>query len=132
MLTFEAIAAAGGTVSLMHRLTDDAGIPIQQADIDTIRYTIYAIGSGERLEAVIGHDDNSLDAAGVIFGELQTDPPWDSEEDPVGYNFLHSPDVSENDAFPQWGSNYLVVYKVTPATGLPIVWRWVVRTPPVC
>ncbi len=131
-VTFDAIAAAGGTLSLMHRLTDDAGSPILQADVDTINYTIYAVGLRGRLEAVTGHDAGSLVVADVIFDELQTSAPWNTDKDAQGYNFRHTPDLAENDAFPAWSSNYLVVYKVTLTAGPPIVWRWVVRTPPVC
>ncbi len=131
-VSFDAIAAAGGTVSFMHRLTDEANAAILQADVGAINYTVYAIGSRGRLEPVAGHDGNSLVVADVIFDELQTDPPWDIEKDVQGYNFRHTPDSTENDAFPAWGSNYLVVYKATLTTGPPIAWRWGVRTPPVC
>lgn len=129
ILHFDAVAAAGGTVTLMHRLTDSAGVALLREDVVSITYTVSAIGADGTLEAVTGHDGLALTVADVIFDTMQTGPPWDAAADAEGYNFRHTPDISENDAFPEWDCRYLIAYKVVPLVGPPIVWRWIVRTP---
>ena len=128
-ISYSAIAAAGGTVSIMHRLTSDAGVTLKQADVASIAYTIYGVDAAGRMTAVVGHSDVALDKTAVVFDELLTSKPWDPVADATGYNFRHTIDVSEADAFASWGQKYLVVYRVMLQGGAPIVWRWFVRTP---
>ena len=128
-VSYSAIAAAGGTISIMHRLTTDTGQVVTQADVASIAYTIYEVDAAGRLTPVEGHDGVALDKASVILDELQTDKPWDATADAAGYNFRHTVSVGEADAFAGWGRRYLIVYTVTLQSGTPIVWRWVVRTP---
>lgn len=127
MFEFRAIAVAGGAIEVMNRLTDRAGNLITQADVDTITYTVYGVGPNGTLEAVTGHDGETLTVADVVFDELQTGAPWSA--DATGYNFLHALDVSANAAFVAWGARYLIVYRVNLTSGQPIVWPWKVRTP---
>jgi len=129
-ISFDGLAAAEGTVILMHRLSDAEGNAITQADVATVTYTVSEIDQAGNLEPVTGHEDVSLTVADVIFDQLQTGPPWD--QDAIGYNFRHTIDISEADAFPYWGRRYLVVYTVELVSGPPIVWRWIVRTPSAC
>ena len=128
-ISYSAIAAAGGTISIMHRLTSDAGVALKQADVASIAYTIYGVDAAGRMTAVVGHSDVALDKTAVMFDELLTSKPWDPVADATGYNFRHTIDVSEADAFASWGQKYLVVYRVMLQGGAPIVWRWFVRTP---
>jgi hypothetical protein len=128
MSKYDAVVDAGGTFSPMHRFTDEAGNALQQADISAVTYTVYAVGPGSVLMAVAGHENVILTVGNVIFDELQTAPPWDTEDDAEGYNFRHTLDVSTNDAFPSWGALYMVVITVVVG-GVPIIARWDVRTP---
>ena len=129
MFEGKALAAAGGSIVIMNRLANVNGSAIQQAHVSAITYTVYQVDPNDVLEAVTGHEDEALDVEAVIFDTLQTDAPWDTSEDANGYNFRHTIDVSEADAFPYWGRRYMVVYRVDLVSGPPIVWRWIVRTP---
>lgn len=126
-ISFDAIASAGGTVSLMHRLEADAGDPIRPTDVAAIAYTIYDVGPSGTLEPIPGHDAQALDPAAVMLDELATGKPWTA--DTIGYNFRHTLSVGEQPPFPAWGKRYLLVYHVTLESGASIVWRWIVRTP---
>mgnify|MGYP000899701524 CR=1 FL=1 len=128
MRDFNALAAGGGALVVMNRLANVDGSQIEQEHVAAIEYTVYAVGPSGTLEAVEGHDAEALDVADVIFDDLQTSAPWDTDEDPSGYNFRHTVDVSTADAFPDWGRRYMVVYRVELVSGPPIVWRWIVRT----
>lgn len=129
MLDFNALAAGGGAIVVMNRLANVDGSLITQEHVAEIYYAVYAVGPTGTLEAVEGHDVKALDVEDVIFDTLQTGAPWDSDQDASGYNFRHTIDISEADAFPDWGRRYMVVYRVELVTGPPIVWRWIVRTP---
>jgi hypothetical protein len=128
-ISHDAIAAAGGTISIMHRLATSEGATLKRADVASIAYTIYSVDAAGRLAAVDGHDGEVLDPADVMFDELLTGKPWDAVADAIGYNFRHTIDIGKGDAFAAWGRTYLVVYAVTLQSGSPIIWRWVVRTP---
>ena len=73
---------------------------------------------------VSGHDGVELTLSDVMFDSLQTDPPWDAEADPDGYNFLHALDVSTHAAFGIAGRRYLVEYRLTPTAGQEILARF--------
>ena len=127
-ISHDAIAAAGGTISIMHRLATSEGATLKRADVASIAYTIYSVDAAGRLAAVDGHDGVVLDLAAVMFDELFTGKPWDAVADASGYNFRHTIDIGDGDALAAWGQTYLVVYTVTLQSGSPIIWRWVVRT----
>lgn len=132
MLDFNALAAGGGALVVMNRLANVDGSQIKQDHVAAIEYTVYAVGPSGTLEAVEGHDAEALDVEDVIFDTLQTGAPWDTDEDAIGYNFRHTIDISEDNAFPDWGRRYMVVCRVELVSGPPIVWRWIVRTPAAC
>jgi hypothetical protein len=73
--------------SLMSYVTKAKALPITQADISSITYTITDTSTGT---AVSGHDNASLTVSDVVFDTLQTptlDASW--EIDSTGYNFRH-------------------------------------------
>ena len=84
--------------------TDVDGVPLVQADFDTIELFAYSNG-----ELVNGFNGVNLDPAEVIYDELQ---PW--EIDDVGFNFKYS--ISPN-AFPTGNVVGQVLVKFTTTAG---------------
>ncbi|MGA2063805.1 MAG: hypothetical protein ABSG86_02500 [Thermoguttaceae bacterium] len=123
-------AFKNGSVTLMARVLGYGGAAIHQADIAAAVYSIYFLEEDDanaRLP-VSGHQDVSLSPAGVVLEELASGPPWDAASDPAGYNFCHTPDVSQYPAFPVAGVSCLVEYRLTTANpagaGQPILVRF--------
>jgi hypothetical protein len=114
----------GGTATLLARVVGGGGIPIVQADITQITYSIYLLDDddADRRDPVPGHDAVSLAVAATITNQLQVDATWTI--DPIGYNFRHTPDVSVAAAFPTAGRRYLVEYRLMPAGGQVILVRF--------
>lgn len=117
-------AKVGGTYTGLTRIAGWDGSPVTQADIASITYTAYGLCGRDNStrEAVDGHEDVAVDvdgADGSIFDALQTDDRW--TEDDTGYNFRHTPDVSENALFTTPEKNYLIEYTLTPTSGQAIV-----------
>ena len=122
-IDIRASAFAGSSKTLLARVVGDDAAAVQQADIDTIEYTIYEItGTGLRGDAVTGHEAVELVVADTIFDTLQTDARW--TKDTMGYNFAHELDVSESAAFPAGGVEYLIEITLTPVTGQVLIVRY--------
>lgn len=112
-----------GTSVFLARVVDAEKTAVTQASIASAAYTIYANPTNTSLgSAVTGHDDVSLDVSSVIFDTLQTDDLW--ETDGIGYNFKHTPSASSNFPFPNRGSEYILEYQLTPASGEIIIFRY--------
>ncbi|MGA2619844.1 MAG: hypothetical protein ABSF26_19700 [Thermoguttaceae bacterium] len=96
------------------------GRDIQQADVQTIAYSVYLLDDQDPdcRAPVPGFSALPLAAAEVIFDALQTD------QDAAAYNFRHTPDVSRQSAFPVAGCRYLVEYRLTPAAGQIVLVRF--------
>jgi len=112
-----------GTIGLYRRILGWDGADLQQADVQSIAYSIFALSDDDPPErtAVEGHKDVELDKIAVLFDEVQSDE-WASD-----YNFKHIPDISTNQAFPEADAHYLVEYRLTPTAGQVIVERIKVR-----
>jgi hypothetical protein len=110
-----------GSAVLMARVVGSDGGYLAQADCSAIEYTIWLLNDHDPNEevAVEGHDAVELAVAGVVYDTLQTADPWD--KDTIGYNFKHEIDISEYQAFALRGRRYLVVVKITPTSGQPIL-----------
>lgn len=106
-----------GTITLLNRVVGWDGSEIAQADISAAEYSIYLLDPNDADErtAVTGHDGESLTVSDIIYDALQTDDVW--TEDSTGYNFRHTPEVDEDDAFTVAGREYLVEYLLTPTSG---------------
>ncbi len=117
-------AFKNGTVTLLARAVGDDAQPLAIADVDSIEYTIYLLDdqAPDQRTAVEGHTDVSLTVAEVMFDSLQTDAIW--TVDATGYNFRHTPDVSEHQAFAVAGRRYLVEYRLSPPGGRIILVRF--------
>src|SRR5687768_11468905 len=110
-------AFKNGSVILMARVVDSAGVNIQQSGVSAIKYSIYELDPSrpDVQTAVAGHDAFVLTVSGVIYNSLQTGGLW--TVDAVGYNFRHEVDVSTNAAFPKAGIHYQIRYELTPTSG---------------
>ncbi len=95
------------------------GTAITQADVSTITYTIYELGSRpDDRTAITGHMDVSLSAADVIYDSLQTDAQASK------FNYAHQVPVSVHPAYATAGKSYQVEYKVQPTSGQVIIVRF--------
>ncbi len=95
------------------------GSPITQADVSTITYTVYELGSRpDDRTAITGHTDVSLSAANVIYDSLQTDAQASK------FNFAHQVPVSVHSAFTTAGRSYQVEYLITPTVGEVVIARF--------
>jgi len=117
-------AFKNGSATLMARIVGAGGANITQADIATIRYSVYLLDDQDpdsRIP-VTGHSQITLLVYQVVFNSLQTDATW--TVDAIGYNFRHVLDVSAHPAFAVAGRRYLIEYALTPLTGQPILVRY--------
>jgi hypothetical protein len=123
MDTFGA-AFKNGSATLMARIVGSGGVNITQADIATIRYSVYLLDDQDpdNRTPVTGHSQITLPVYQVVFNSLQTDPTW--TVDATGYNFRHVLDVSAHPAFAVAGRKYLIEYVLTPLTGQVILVRF--------
>jgi hypothetical protein len=119
-------AFKNGTATLMARILGADAAPIRQADVQSIVYSIYLLddGNADLRRPVPGHAEVPLAVGDVIRDTLQSAAPWDSTADATGYNFGHTPDVSQQQAFPTAGRRYLVEYRLTPPVGQVILVRF--------
>ncbi len=118
---------SNGSAVLLARVVDSQGLPVTQASVASVEYSIFALEVDDplTLTAVVGHEAVTLDIADVIFDTLQNDAAWTLDE--VGYNFRHEVDVTTNEAFPQVGRVYQIRYEMLPLSGQKIVFRFQVR-----
>ena len=117
-------AFKNGSVTLLARIVGAGGANVLQADINTVKYTVYLLDdqNPDSRTAVSEHANVTLAVADVIFNTLQTDAIW--TVDTTGYNFRHVLDVSAHQAFTVAGRRYLVEYQLTPAVGQIILVRF--------
>jgi len=113
-----------GSATLLARVVGAAGAVVTQADIASIKYSIYLLDDddADSQTAVTGHSAVSLQVSAVIFDALQIDALW--TKDAVGYNFKHLLDVAAHPAFAAAGRSYRIVYELTPAAGQVILVRF--------
>lgn len=114
-----------GTVTCMARIVGDAVTPVEIADISAVSYSISLLDSHDidsRTE-ISGHQDVAITPGDVLFDSLQNnDDRW--VIDPIGYNFLHTIDITTSEAFALAGRDYLVEYRLTPVEGQVILARF--------
>jgi hypothetical protein len=117
-------AFKNGSATLLARIVGHSGANVLQADLNTIKYTVYLLDdqNSDNRTAVDGHANVALTIAEVIFNTLQTDAVW--TVDATGYNFRHELNVSAHQAFAVAGRRYLVEYQLTPAVGQVILVRF--------
>ena len=106
---------AGGTCKVVALLVTLDGDTITSDDVLGITYTVYDLGrhDGDMFEAVDGHDHVELTLSEVL---LETENR-NFGETTIMCNFIHSPDISEAEAFPTRGHRYLLRYDITPVNG---------------
>lgn len=115
-----------GTVTLLARVLHWDGSVILPADVSSIQYTAYTIGSsGGTRTPIAGHTGQSLVVADVLFGTLQNDARWTADK--IGYNFRHTIDVSTNHIAENAGSVILIAVTLTPVSGQVIRWDYALR-----
>lgn len=107
----------GGTRTLYDRIPDWDGSDIQQAEVSSITYTIYALDPDDEdsREEVDGHEDVELTIADVLYDDPQED------EGATNYTFKHTIDISSSPAFTDTGTTYLVLLTITPVSGQVIL-----------
>jgi hypothetical protein len=117
-------AFKNGSATLLARIVGAGGANILQADINTVKYTVYLLDdqNADSRTAVAEHANAALVVAEVIFDALQTDAMW--TVDATGYNFRHVLDVSTHKAFAIAGRRYMIEYQLTPAIGQMILVRF--------
>lgn len=123
----QAAVFRNATATLMARVENIFGQPINQASVATVSYTVYELDSSDPsvLVPITGHNQVALTKTNVLFDTLQLDAAW--TVDTVGYNFRHEIDVSANEAFPKAGRAYQVRFEIVPVTGQKIVFRFHIR-----
>jgi len=116
-------AFKNGSAILLARVLGADAAPIVQADLDSAKYSIYRLDrqDPDSRAPVSGHDDAELNVAELIFDELQTDDLWTVDQ--TGYNFRHTVDVSQDQAFANVGL-YLVEFELNPDSGQVILVRF--------
>lgn len=116
-----------GTATLMARVIDAAGDPINPTDVATCHYSVLEVNEAEPDESAViaGHDNVALGVGDVLFASLQTDDRWTL--DAQGYNFRHEIDISSSNAFPKAGVRYYVRYRLAPSVGQPVIFRFALR-----
>lgn len=121
------VVLAGATALLMGRLARSDGQLVTAAETVGISYRIVARAPCCSADdaPVVGHDQALLTPSEVLFESLQADAAW--EVDSTGYNFRHEIDISSHAAFPEAGRSYAVRYELTPVTGQPIVFRFLIE-----
>ncbi len=110
------------------RVKDADHDAIRQADLTSIRYTIYELDEDEAdyTATVTGHVNVSLVIADTVFDALVTqDERWTADAE--GYNFRFQPNVSTNSALPVAGRLYRVLVTIAPVTGQPILVAFDIR-----
>jgi hypothetical protein len=112
------------SVTLLARIIGANAANIVQADISSIKYSVFALDDQDPNSrvAIGGHAEASLAPSAVVFNSLQTDSRW--TVDAEGYNFRHTLDTSAHQAFPAADCRYLVEYRLTPVSGQVIVVRF--------
>jgi hypothetical protein len=111
----------GGTRTVLARVMTwgaEADVPIVQADITAITYSIWDATEAEWSE-VAGHQDQPVTVADAVFNTPQVDSRW--TKDATGYNFRHTPPVGATPPFPEPDRDYRLYYTFTPADGEPFV-----------
>lgn len=126
------VCQRNATPVLMARVENAAGTAITQDTVSTITYSVYLLDTDHPTDentrtVVTGHEDGSVTVASAVFDTLQTDSPWDSDEDATGYNFKYQIDISTTDCFTVAGRFYLVVFTITPTSGQVILAKFRVR-----
>ena len=116
--------AKNGTATLLARVVGYDGANITQSDISSATYAVWLLDEqdADSRTAVTGHGVTALTVSDIIYNTLQTDSIW--TKDSTGYNFKHTVPISTNQAFAMAGREYLVEYKLTPASGEVIVVRF--------
>lgn len=115
-----------GTVTLLARVLNWDGNVILPANVSSISYTAYTIGSsGGTRTPIPGHTEKSLVVADVLFPTLQNDPRWTADK--IGYNFRYTVDVSTNHIADNAGSVILIAMTLMPVSGQVIRWDYALR-----
>lgn len=114
-----------GSATLLARVVGADGSAVQQADIDSAEYTVYLLDETDPDAGtpVTGHTAEAAAVASLIYDALQTDDLW-GDADATGYNFRHTLDVADNQAFAAAGRSYRIVFELTPAAGQVILVRF--------
>ena len=114
----------GGSCTLLARVIGADAQPIVQADIASVKYTVYLLDDRDpdQQTPIDGHEDVSLVVAECIYNDLQNDDLWDV--DSTGYNFKHVLDVATSAAFAVAGRSYRVVVRLAPVVGQVILVRF--------
>jgi len=123
----QGVVFKNGTATLLARIVGSDAAAINQADIDSIAYSVYQLDESDPNAATVipGHDNVSLSVSDVVFNTLQVDARWTI--DSVGYNFRHEIDVSTSPAFTVAGPYFQVRYELTPIVGQVVVARFKLR-----
>lgn len=118
-----------GTITMMGRIVNDAGSNINQASVDTVEYTVNLLdadypGNPDTRTAVTGHSAVAVADTACVFDTLQTGAPWTVDD--TGYNFKWTIDIGTQ-AFTIAGRKYMVEWTITPTSGQPIRFDFLVE-----
>jgi hypothetical protein len=117
-------AFKNGSLTAMARIVGADGENITQADIATVRYSVFLLDDQDpdSRTAITGHAQITLPVYEVVFNSLQLDATW--TVDTIGYNFRHVLDIAAYPAFAVAGRRYLLEYALTPLAGQVILVRY--------
>ncbi len=118
------------SATVMARVLKSDGTYLKQADCSSIVYTISLIDQTaiDTQTPVTGHIAVPVTIATSVYDTLQTthnNALWTVDD--TGFNFVHSINVSTNQAFTAGESYYRIAYTITPAAGQPIPIRCKVK-----
>ena len=93
---------------------DCAGTAITQADVSSIKYTVYELGYGNTRTPVTGHQNVSCSVASCVLNTPVTDPETGQD-----YNVRVPISAAVNKPFPNVGSTYEIELILTDTNGEP-------------
>ena len=125
----ELVARARTSPTLLARIVDSAGQPIEPDAITAIEYTITELREDDTAHEahVTGHHEASVTVADSILSSLQNDYLWGGYDDD-GYNFVHMLNSASFEALPTARRLYDIEYEFTPASGQRFRLGYRVRT----
>ena len=119
--------AENGSMVLLARIVDRAGVAVRPADVDRIEYSIYEVDPcwPDLRTVVAGCHVVALDIGEIMSDSLEVAHPW--TVDCIGYNFRHEIRPARARTFPKPGADYELKYRFTSSCGQTITVRFQIR-----
>jgi hypothetical protein len=110
-------AVGRGSIVLMARIVDSAGVAIRPSDVVAIEYSAYEVDAfwPEQRQVMRGHRAVPLVVRYALFDSPQVGCGWDVDD--VGYNFRHVFRFEREHPFSNAEHGYEVMYQLTLCNG---------------